>query len=300
MSLSQHSDNAPETSGTTANAPFDVSPDATPDPSGQYVQSLARGLSVIRSFDADHPEMSLSDISRRTGLTRATSRRFLLTLVELGYVKTDGRLFSLTARVLELGFSYLSALSLPEIAQPHLEQLAASTHESTSASVLDGHDIVYVARVPTRRIMSVRINIGTRFPAYATSMGRVLLASFTPDELERHLDGIDFTGLTSHTIRSRNALAAELGRVSEQGWAMVDQELENGLRSIAAPIFHGDTVMAAINVSTTANSHSVESILANLLPPLMQAAENISRDLTASRPFSAASNHGLSPTSHPN
>ncbi|MHA6693351.1 IclR family transcriptional regulator domain-containing protein [Homoserinimonas sp. A520] len=273
--------------------------DGSRDPSGQYVQSLARGLSVIRAFDGDHPEMTLSDISRRTGLTRATSRRFLLTLVELGYVKTDGRMFSLTARVLELGFSYLSALSLPEIAQPHLEQLAASIHESTSASVLDGTDIVYVARVPTRRIMTVRINIGTRFPAYATSMGRVLLASFSAEELDSHLDGIDFAGLTSHTITTREALVVELGRVREQGWAMVDQELENGLRSIAAPIWHGSTVMAAINVSTTANSHTVESIQENLLPPLKQTAERISRDLTASRPFTRAGNHGLSPTSHP-
>lgn len=269
------------------------------DPSGQYVQSLARGLSVIRAFDGDHPEMTLSDIARRTGLTRATSRRFLLTLVELGYVKTDGRMFMLTARVLELGFSYLSALSLPEIAQPHLEQLAASIHESTSASVLDGTDIVYVARVPTRRIMSVRINIGTRFPAYATSMGRVLLASFSPEELDEHLDGIDFGGLTSHTITSREALVKELARVREQGWAMVDQELEDGLRSIAAPIWHGSAVMAAINVSTTASSHTVESIHENLLPPLKLAAERISHDLTASRPFSRPGDRGFSQTSHP-
>lgn len=258
-----------------------------PDPSGQYVQSLARGLSVIRAFDGDHAEMTLSDLARRTGLTRATSRRFLLTLVELGYVKTDGRLFSLTARVLELGFSYLSALSLPEIAQPHLEKLAASIHESTSASVLDGTDIVYVARVPTRRIMSVRINIGTRFPAYATSMGRVLLAGLSAEELDAHLAGIDFEGLTAHTVTSRKALEEELARVREQGWAMVDQELENGLRSIAAPVRHGTgVVLAAINVSTTANSHTVESIQENLLPPLLLAAGNISDDLTASRPFS--------------
>ncbi|HXD62488.1 MAG TPA: IclR family transcriptional regulator C-terminal domain-containing protein [Lacisediminihabitans sp.] len=259
----------------------------TPDPSGQYVQSLARGLSVIRAFDGDHPEMTLSDLARRTGLTRATSRRFLLTLVELGYVKTDGRMFSLTARVLELGFSYLSALSLPEIAQPHLEQLAAAIHESTSASVLDGTDIVYVARVPTRRIMSVRINIGTRFPAFATSMGRVLLASLPAAELDEHLAAIDYESRTSHTIGSRAALEKELTRVREQGWAMVDQELENGLRSIAAPVRQSDgSALAAINVSTTASSHTAESIQENLLPPLLAAAADISHDLTASRPFS--------------
>lgn len=273
--------------------------DSSRDPSGQYVQSLARGLSVIRAFDADHPEMTLSDIARRTGLTRATSRRFLLTLAELGYVKTDGRMFSLTARVLELGFSFLSALSLPEIAQPHLEELAASIHESTSASVLDGTDIVYVARVPTRRIMSVRINIGTRFPAYATSMGRVLLASFDADELDEHLDGTDFPSLTSHTIHTREALVAELARVREQGWALVDQELEDGLRSIAVPIRHGASVIAAINVSTTASSHTVESIQRDLLPPLQLAAERISHDLTASRPFARPGDRGLSATSYP-
>jgi IclR family pca regulon transcriptional regulator len=271
----------------------DAPQDAAPDPSGQYVQSLARGLSVIRAFDGDHPDMTLSDIARRTGLTRATSRRFLLTLVELGYVSTDGRLFTLTARVLELGFSYLSALSLPEIAQPHLEQLANSIHESTSASVLDGTDIVYVARVPTRRIMTVRINIGTRFPAYATSMGRVLLAAFSPSELDEHLEGIDFAGLTSHTITSRSAFEAELVRVREHGWAMVDQELENGLRSIAAPIRHGSTVIAAINVSTTATSHTIESIQEQLLPPLLLASQHISEDLTASRPFSRPYPSGL-------
>jgi IclR family pca regulon transcriptional regulator len=277
-----------------------VSRSVSHDPSGQYVQSLARGLSVIRAFDSEHSEMTLSDIARRTGLTRATSRRFLLTLVELGYVKTDDRLFTLTAKVLELGFSYLSALTLPEIAQPHLEFLAATIHESTSASVLDGADIVYVARVPTRRIMSVRINIGTRFPAYATSMGRVLLSTFGPDELDAHLANPDFQSLTSHTITSKSALEKELAKVRKQGWALVDQELEVGLRSIAVPIKHASgTIIAAINVSTTATSHTLESIQEKLLPPLQLAAERISNDLTASRPFSRAGTTGLSPTSHP-
>jgi IclR family pca regulon transcriptional regulator len=265
--------------------------DSARPPSGGYVQSLARGLSVIRAFDVEHPTMTLSDIARRTGLSRATGRRLLLTLAELGYVRTDGRMFSLTARVLELGFSYLSSLSLPEIAQPHLEHLAAGIRESTSASVLDGPDIVYVARVPTRRIMTVRINIGTRFPAFATSMGRVLLASLDRESLDSHLNNIDFSGHTSRTISTRGALVAELDRVREQGWAIVDQELEDGLRSIAAPIWHGDTVVAAINVSTTTSSHSVESIRENLLPPLMLAAERISLDLGSSQPFSHHSDH---------
>jgi IclR family pca regulon transcriptional regulator len=270
--------------------------DAAHEPSGQYVQSLARGLSVIRAFDTDHCEMTLSDIARRTGLTRATSRRFLLTLVGLGYVNTDGRLFTLTAKILELGFSYLSSLTLPEIAQPHLEQLAANTHESTSASVLDGADIVYVARVPTRRIMSVRINIGTRFPAYATSMGRVLLSELDPEQLDEHLTTTDIAELTSNTITSRKALDEELARVRKQGWAIVDQELEVGLRSIAVPIRHSSgTIVAAINVSTTVNSHTLESIRENLLPSLKVAADRISNDLTASRPFSKPRPTGMNP-----
>lgn len=255
--------------------------------SGQYIQSLARGLAVIRTFGFDDPEMTLSEIARRADLTRASARRSLLTLVGLGYVRADGREYSLTAKVLDLGFSYLSALSLPEIAQPHLEELAYTTKESASASVLDGTDVVYVARVPTRRIMSVRINIGTRFPAYATSMGRVLLASFTPEELETYLSNVSYTRLTSRGMSTKESLLSELVEVREQGWSIIDQELEDGLRSVAAPITHssGKTI-AAINVSTTTAYHSVESIRDNLLPPLQLAARRISEDLSASRPFS--------------
>lgn len=259
-----------------------------PLPSGQFVQSLARGLKVIRAFDVDHPEMTLSDIARRAGLTRATSRRFLLTLVELGYVRSDGRQFALTAKVLDLGFSYLSALSLPEIAQPHLEALAAIIHESTSLSVLDDTDIVYVARVPTRRIMSVRINIGTRFPAYATSMGRVMLAALERDELDGYLAHVGIARLTSRTIGSRDELVAQLAEARERGWALIDQELEEGLRSIAVPIRHGDQVVAAINVSTSTSSRTVESIHKELLPHLQHTAERIGTDLTASRPYFSA------------
>ena len=153
--------------------------------SNDTIQSLVRGLAVIRAFDAEHAELTLSEVARRTDITRAAAGRFLRTLEELGYVRGSagsgvGRTFALTPRVLELGFSYLSALSIPEIVQPHLERLSREVDESVSAAVLDGGDIVYIARVPTRRIMSVRITIGTRFPAFATSMGRVLLAGL-PD-----------------------------------------------------------------------------------------------------------------------
>lgn len=236
------------------------------EPSGQHVQSLARGLAVIRAFDAEHPSMTLSELAARTDLTRATARRFLLTLEGLGYVRSDGRQFTLTPRVLELGFSYLSGLSLPEIAQPHLEALSRELGESTSASVLDrssldGDQIVYVARVPTRRIMNVGITIGTRFPANVTSMGRVLLAA-QPEE------------------QWPDALAEVLAAVRTQGWALVDQELEHGLRSIAAPLHTADgSVTAAINISSTTSSATLERIADEFRPALLRTAAAIDEAL---------------------
>ena len=151
------------------------------------MQSLQRGLAVIRAFDAEHRDLGLSEVARAAGLTRAAARRFLLTLVELGYVSSADGKFRLTPRVLELGYAYLSGLTLTEVAEPHMEELVASVNESSSISVLDGTEIVYVVRVPTRRIMSITLSVGTRLPAYATSMGRVLLASLPDDELERRL-----------------------------------------------------------------------------------------------------------------
>ena len=245
------------------------------------MQSLARGLAVIRAFDASHVDLTLSDVARRTGLTRAAARRFLLTLAELGYVRTDGRRFALTPRVLELGYAYLSGLSLSEVAQPHLERLAARVHESTSVSVLDGADIVYVARVPVSRIMTVGINLGTRFPAHATSMGRVLLAGRAPGEPDR-LPDAGLTRLTSGTIVDMDELRAELARVRERGYALVDQELEEGLRSIAVPLRdrHGG-VVAAVNVSTHASRTPVPTLRDDLLPALRDTAAAIEADLAA-------------------
>ena len=156
-----------------------------------FVQSFARGLSIITCFGADNPVMTLSEIAERVNLSRAAARRFLLTLENLGYVSLDGRNFQLTAKVLDLGYGYLSSLSLPEIAQPHLEVLASRVHESASASVLDGTDIIYIARVPIRRIMSVKINIGTRMPAHATSMGRVLLAGLATPDLKAMISNLE-------------------------------------------------------------------------------------------------------------
>ncbi|MEV0380110.1 IclR family transcriptional regulator C-terminal domain-containing protein [Nonomuraea sp. NPDC050643] len=247
-----------------------------------HVQSLARGLAVIRAFSATEPELTLSQVARATGLSRAAARRFLLTLTDLGYVRGDGRLFALTPRVLELGYAYLSSLSLPEVADPHLERLAAEVRESASVAVLDGEDVVYVARVATARIMRVTISIGTRFPAYCTSMGRVLLAGLRPQELEAYLERAELRRLTSRTLVLPAALRAELDQVRDMGWAMVDQELEEGLRSIAAPIRDrsGRTV-AAVNVSTHATRTSMQAARRDLLPPLLATAEKIEADLAS-------------------
>lgn len=248
--------------------------------SNDFVQSLARGLAVIRVFDADHPQLSLSEVARRAAIPAAAARRFLRTLESLGYVRADGRSFSLTPRVLELGFSYLSALSLPEIVQPHLERLSREVDESASAAVLSGPDIVYVARVPTRRIMTVGITIGTSFPAYATSMGRVLLAALPEAERGAVLAAAEPRALTERTITDSDALAAELDRIAEQGWALVDGELEAGLRSLAAPVRGRDgRVIAAVNVSMSATRHPVEYVREHHLPRLLEAAAAIDADL---------------------
>lgn len=254
----------------TATAPRDTT----------FVQSLERGLAVIRAFDAEHQRLTLSEVARSTGLTRAAARRFLLTLERLGYVRCDGRWFSLRPRVLELGYAYLSSLSLTQVIQPHLETLVARVNESSSVSVLDDDDVVYVARVPTKRIMAVVIAVGTRFPAYATSMGRVLLAALPPDELEDYLERVKLTPLSSYTTTDKQALRAKLDIVREQGYAMVDQELEEGLRSAAAPLRTPDgSVTAAINVSVHASRTSMQQIVENFVPPLLEAAAQIEHDL---------------------
>ncbi|GII00738.1 IclR family transcriptional regulator [Planobispora takensis] len=252
------------------------------DRSSDHVQSLARGLAVIRAFSAAAPELTLSEVARATGLTRAAARRFLLTLVDLGYVRTDGRLFALSPRVLELGYAYLSSLSLPEVAEPHLERLVAEVHESASVAVLDGEDVVYVSRVATTRIMRVTINIGTRFPAHCTSMGRVLLAWLPPEELDAYLERAELRAFTSKTVTEPAALRAELAKVRSQGWSMVDQELEEGLRSIAVPLRErSGRVAAAMNVSSHASRTTAESARRDLLPHLLATAARVEADLHA-------------------
>jgi IclR family pca regulon transcriptional regulator len=261
--------------------------EGTPAASDQYVQSLARGLAVIRAFDTEHADMTLTEVAARTDLTRVTARRFLHTLVELGYVRTDGKTFALTAQVLQLGYAYLSGLSLPQLAQPHLEELSLKLGESTSAAVLDGTDIAYIARVTTRRIMTIGITVGTRFPASATSMGRVLLAGLPPEQLKEYLAAAEIKPLTPRAVGTVKELLAVLDKVRAQGWCLLDQELELGLMSVAAPVYHGRKVVAAVNVSLQAQSVAAkpdrEAYLESVRKEIVATAERISSDFSSGR-----------------
>jgi IclR family pca regulon transcriptional regulator len=243
----------------------------------QSLQSLERGIAVIQVFSRERPAMTLSEVARLTGITRATARRILLTLEKLGHVRSDGRLFSLTPRVLTLGWAYVSSLNFSELAQPLMEQLVEETKESCSSATLDLPDVVYVARVPTRRIMTIALGVGSRLPAHATSMGRVLLADLPEDELDEFLATTPLERFTEYTITDPDRLREALAEVREQGWALNDQELEIGLRSIAAPITSADgRAAAALNTSAAAPRVSVEEFRERLLPPLLSTAELIS------------------------
>ncbi len=247
---------------------------------GDFVQSLERGIAVLRSFDGDTPRQTLADVARSTGLTRATARRLLLTLEDLGYARTDGKFFELTPRVLDIGYSYVASLNLNQIAQPYLETLSEQVAESVSVSVLDDTDIVYVARVPTKRIMTVAIGLGSRFPAYQTSMGRALLAELTDDTVADVFERSDRTRRTEHTVSEVDALLAAIADVRRQGWALVDQELEIGVRSVASPIRNSaGGAIAAVNVSTHVGRTTIDELLERFVPSLVATADQITAAL---------------------
>jgi len=246
----------------------------------QSLQSLERGMAVIQVFSRERPALTLSEVARLTDMTRATARRILLTLEKLGHVRSDGRLFSLTPRVLTLGWAYLSSLNLWEVAQPAMEDLVGQTGESCSAATLDLPEIVYVARVPTGRIMAISLGVGARLPAHCTSMGRVLLADLPAEELDSFLADTQLERYTKHTITSSERLRAEVDKVRRQGWSFVDQELEIGLRSIAAPIRGSDgRTIAALNTSAAAQRVSTEQFLGRFLPSLLKTTEAISANV---------------------
>lgn len=239
-----------------------------------FVESFEKGLRVITAFDAQHASMTLSEVAERTELTRAAARRLLLTLVELGYARNEGGRFRLTARVLLLGAAYLRSSSLPELAHPILERVSSELGESSSLAVLDGTDIVYVARNQTKRIMTADLAVGSRLPAFHTSMGRVLLAHET--RLAELIETAVFEKRTAHTIVNRKELLRHITTVRTTGFALVDQELEEGLRSIAVPVKnrHG-AVVAAMNVSSQANRVSVEEMERTFLPVLQRGAAEL-------------------------
>jgi IclR family pca regulon transcriptional regulator len=245
--------------------------------SGDFIQSLERGLSVINSFSREHNPQTLSEVARRTGLTRATARRVLLTLAELGYVNQRGRDFSLAPKVLDLGYSFLSSFHVVELAESSMERLVDEVRESSSMSVLDGGEIVYVARVPTSRIMTIALALGSRLPVYPTSMGRVLLAGLSERDVDDYIARTEFEQLTPHTITDPRTFRIVIEKTREDGFTLVDQELEEGVRSIAAPIRNGrGDVIAAINLSCHASRVDVTRMNEEFRPHLLETAAEIS------------------------
>jgi IclR family pca regulon transcriptional regulator len=252
----------------------------TPD----YVQSLHRGLDVICAFGREQPSMTLSDLAGRTGLSRAVVRRLLLTLEHLGYVGRQGRQFSLSPRILDLGFGYLSSLAIARFALPFMQELSQRINESCSLSVLDGHDIVYVQRVSVRRVMTISLAVGARLPAFCASMGRVLVAGLDDEARSRWIRSLKPRAHTRFTIVDKAALAKELTKVRSQGYAYVEQELEEGLCSLAIPIRDGnaDTV-AALNSGMAFRAGARARALKEVLPALKAAAQQIERNLPNGR-----------------
>jgi IclR family pca regulon transcriptional regulator len=251
-------------------------------PNREFVQGLARGFDVIRAFSVDAPALTIADVSARTGLTRAVARRYLFTLEELGCVVHSGAQFRLTPRLLDLGFTYLATIDVPNVAQPIMEKVVEKLRESCSVSVLDGHDCVYVARVAAKRIMSINLVVGSRLPAHATSMGKVLLAHLSPEDLDAYFATAPLQRFTKRTICDETRLRRVLRDVKGRGWAFADQESEDGVRTVAAPLFdRWQKIRAAINVSGHASRVSMKELRQAYLPVLLDAATQISRGLGA-------------------
>lgn len=252
--------------------------DAPPQRDIDFVQSLEKGLAVIRAFDRNHSQMTLSDVARRTGLTRAAARRLLLTLVRLGYARSDGRLFELAPRILDLSYAYLSSFGIADVAHVYMEEVARSLGESCSMAVLDGAEIVYVARVPTQRIMTQVLAVGTRLPAFATAMGQVLLAALPDPDLDALLDAHPLTRLTEKTITDRDVYLRKIEQIRRLGYALVDEELERGVRSIAVPVHdRRNRVIAAMNVGAYAGRIPLEAMTETVLPVLRRAVHDTER-----------------------
>jgi IclR family pca regulon transcriptional regulator len=248
-------------------------------PDRDHMAALEKGLAVIECFDAAHDRLTIADVARATELSRAAARRCLLTLTKTGYANFDGKFFRLTPRVLRLGYAWLASTALPQLVQPFLEKLSEETHESSSACLLDGHEIVYIARSAQRRIMSVGLSVGSRLPAFCSSMGRVLLAARDPAEAQALIGAGKPRAHTPRTVTEPERLMSILAEVRAQGYCVVDQELELGLISLAMPLLNGrGEVVAAFNISGQVQRSSAADMTARFLPQ-MRAMQTMLRPL---------------------
>ncbi|GGY59752.1 IclR family transcriptional regulator domain-containing protein [Pseudoduganella albidiflava] len=268
------------TTTTTNNAPAEREPtiaeqiDALADPS--FMTSLARGLAVLQAFSDSRRSLTIAQISQKTGIPRAAVSRCLYTLKQLGYADSDVNNYSLRPKVLTLGYSYLSSTPLTVSAQPYLNQISRTLNESCSLAVLDDNEVLYVARSATSRVMSVALNTGSRLPAYCTSLGRVMLAQLPEAELQAYLDKVRLKPLTEHTVTTQKQLRAVLAQVREQGFAINNEELEVGLRSIAVPVRGASGIVhAALNVGAQAGRVSARQMEEQFLPVLQQGARDL-------------------------
>ncbi|MBE9635265.1 IclR family transcriptional regulator [Salipiger mangrovisoli] len=245
-----------------------------------FIASLAKGLQVIECFRAETPRLSIAQVAERTGLDRATARRCLLTLHRLGYADYDGKFFQLTPRILRLGMGALAALPLPQLVQPWLDQLSEQIGQSSSVSILDETEIVYLARAAQRKVMSIGLMPGSRLPAHCTSMGRVLLAALPEPEMRALLERSDLTPRTPRALTDPAEIAARIAQVRSQGFAIIDQEVEMGLRSIAVPLYnaHG-LVVAALNTGLPATQAEPEALAQDYLPALLKVQAGLRRVL---------------------
>lgn len=242
-----------------------------------FVAALASGLEVLQAFDQHHGRMTLSEVAARTGMDRAKARRFLLTLHALGYLDKQQRHFALTPKVLQLGNAFLAANPHRVVIQHYLEEITREIGESTSLAVLDGDEVVYIARsAAEHRLMAIRLSVGTRLPAAYTSMGRVLLAQLPEEQLSNYLETVQLQAHTAHSITDKQALRRALERVRRQGYAIVDQELDSGLRSLAVPAFDRQgRLLGAINISTNAARVDMDTLTGRFLPLLLEKARLI-------------------------
>lgn len=242
------------------------------------ISSLAKGLRVLECFGAETPKLSITDTAKRTGLDRSTARRCLLTLHAEGYADYDGKFFTLTPRVLRLGLGAIASLPLPQLVQPWLDQLTEQIGESCSVSVLDGTEIVYLARAAKKRVMSIGLMPGSRLPAHCTSMGRVLLANLPRDEAVAKVEASDLAPRTVHSITNPTEIMAQVDQTRALGYAYIDQEVEIGLRSLAVPLINRQSrVVAALNTGMAATHEDAAKIVSNFLPKLFSVQSGLKR-----------------------